>query len=121
MSEDILRFADVADLEKAYEGSYYFIGGCGGDLADWTSGYEDLMKEQEIGTPTAWFQTNGATVNGFAGQHNGGFIRKNDQFPGDLVCLLFPLDGLDVGRLAMFKLRMADRWFDDVVQNMRTI
>ena len=120
MSETTIRFADVADLEKAYEGSYYFIAGTGGELTEWVSGYEDLMVQREIGTPTAWLKTNGATVNGFASQHHRSLIVSNDQFPGDLACLLFPLEGLDVGRLAMFKLQMEDRWFDDVVQNMRT-
>ena len=117
---DDIRFADVADLKAAYEGSYYFIAGTGGDLQEWVSGYEDLLTKESIGTPTLWLKTNGATVNGFASQHYGGLIADNDQFPGDLACLLFPLDGLEVGRLAMFKLQMEDRWFDDVVQNMRT-
>lgn len=119
MSDTDIRFADVADLKAAYEGSYYFIAGTGGDLQEWVSGYEGLMKEQEIGTPTQWFQTNGATVNGFAVQHHTSLIVNDDCFPGDLVCMLFPLDGLNTGRLAMFRLTMQDRWFDDVIQNMR--
>ena len=120
MNDTTIRFADVADLKTAYENSYYFIAGTGGDLQEWISGYEDLMKEQEIGTPTQWFKTNGATVNGYAGQHYGSLIVDNDQFPGDLTCLLFPLKDLPAGRLAMFKMQMEDRWFDDVIQNMRT-
>jgi hypothetical protein len=117
---DTIQFADVADLKKAYEGSYYFIAGAGGDLAEWITGYEGLLAEAEIGKPTQWLQTNGATINNFAAQKKGGLITNNDQFPGDLTCLLFPLDGLNAGRLAMFKLQAQDRWFDDVVQNMRT-
>jgi len=119
VSDTTVRFADVADLKKAYEGSYYFIAGAGGDLDEWIAGYEDMMKQQQIGTPTQWFQTNGATVNGFGATKKGGLIVDNDQFPGDLTCLLFPLDGLNTGRLAMFKLQLQDRWFDDVIQNMR--
>ena len=114
-----IRFADVADLEEAYGGSYYFIAGAGGSLEEWISGYEDLLKEQEIGKPTRWLRTNGATVNGFASQRKGSVITDRDQFPGDLLCLLFPLDDLNTGRLAMFKLQMQDRWFDDVIDNMR--
>jgi hypothetical protein len=120
MSDTTVRFADVADLKKAYEGSYYFIAGAGGDIQEWVSGYEDLMKQQEIGTPTQWFSTNGATVNGFASQHHGSLIVDSDQFPGDLTCLLFPLSGLNSGKLPLFKVQMQDRWFDDVIQNMRT-
>lgn len=120
MTDTEIRFADVADLKAAYEGSYYFIAGTGGSLEEWISGYEDLMKQQEIGTPTHWFRTNGATVNNFASQRSGFMIAPDDQFPGDITCLLFPLNGLHTGRLAMFKLQMQDRWFDDVIQNMRT-
>lgn len=116
---DTIQFADVADLAKAYEGSYYFIAGAGGDLAEWTTGYEGLLAEAEIGKPTQWLQTNGATVNMFAVEKKGGQIEDRDCFPGDLTCLLFPLDGLHAGRLAMFKIQAQDRWFDDVVQNMR--
>lgn len=119
MSETTIRFADVADLKGAVEGSWYFIAGTGGDLQEWVTGYEDLMKERNIGKPVEWFQTNGATINGFAAQYHGGLIEGRDQFPGDLVCLLFPLTDLAVGILAMFKLQMQDRWFDDVIANMR--
>ena len=109
----------MADLKKAYEGSYYFIAGTGDPLEEWVSGYEDLMETQEIGKPTQWFRTNGATVNGFASQRHHGQIADRDQFPGNLSCLLFPLDGLAAGKLALFKIKMEDRWFDDVIQNMR--
>lgn len=117
---DTIQFADVADLQKAYEGSYYFIAGAGGDPQEWVTGYEDLMVQREIGKPVQWFKTNGATINGFAAHKKGRLIVDTDQFPGDLTCLLFPLDGLNAGVLAIFKLQMEDRWFDDVVQNMRT-
>jgi hypothetical protein len=109
------------DLEAAYEGSYYFVAGAGGDLEEWITGYEGLMKEQEIGTPTQWLATNGAAINLFASEKLGGQIVNDDQYPSDLTCLLFPLNDLHVGRLAMFKLQMQDRWFDDVIQNMRTV
>lgn len=42
----------------------------------------------------------------------------DDPFRDDLTVLTFPLDGLHVGKLAMFKLTMEDRWFDDVTDNM---
>jgi len=102
---------NATELQKAYEGSYYAILGAGGDLAQWTEGYEGLLAEEGIGKPAEWFQTTGAAVNQFAG--------GSDPFEKDLTILLFPLDGLETGKLAMFKLRMEDRWFDDVVQNMR--
>lgn len=106
------RTLEQADLKAAYDGSWYFIAGCGGDLDEWTKGYDDLLTEAGIGKPTAWYVTTGADVNTFAQE-------TDDPFPNTLQCLLFPLDGLNVPALAMFRLRMQDRWFDDVVQNMR--
>lgn len=104
---------EQADVQKAYDGSWYFIAGTGGDLAEWVEGYEKALATHEVGKPTAWFQTTGAAINGLAGPEN------TNPYPDDLTCLLFPLDGLDVGRLALFKIAMEDRWFDDVIDNMR--
>lgn len=104
-----------ADLAAAKAGSWYFIAGCGGDLQEWVEGYTKELQEAEIGTPKQWFQTTGAAVNTFKGMSYG----DRDAFDPTLTCLLFPLDGLDVGRLAMFKLRWQDRWFDDVLANMK--
>ena len=101
------------DLEAAYEGSYYFIAGTGSELTEWVTGYEDMLAAQEIGKPVQWFQTTGAAINRFVGDDN------RDPFPNDLVCLLFPLDGLHIAKLALFKLTMENRWFDDVVDNAR--
>lgn len=103
-------------LEDAYEGSYYCIAGAGGDLQEWVDGYEKLMEEAEIGKPVKWYRTNGAAVNAYASER--GMVAKPNQFQSDLVILLFPLDDLAVGALAIFKLQMQDRWFDDVIDNM---
>ncbi len=43
----------------------------------------------------------------------------NNAYQDNLTCLMFPLDGLNAGRLAMFRLRMGDKWFDDIVDNNR--
>lgn len=101
-----------ANLATAYNGSFYFIAGTGGSLEEWKDGYEGFMRRELIGKPVAWYKTTGKAINEFAGENN-------NPFPDDLTCLLFPLDGLSVGRLAMFKLSMGDRWFDDVIDNMR--
>ena len=113
-----IKFADIADLQKARNESWYCIAGAGGEETEWVDGYTALLEEQGIGRPAAWFRTNGGTVNAMAGAYHGGVIVDRDQFPGDLTLLLFPLDGLHLGKLAMFKLRMGDRWYDDVVANM---
>lgn len=103
-----------ADLDRAYNGSWYFIAGTGGDLGEWLDGYERLLRENHVGTPTGWYRTTGAEVNAYAESKGG----NGDPFQPDLMCLLFPLDGMSTGRLASFKLRMQDRWFDDVIDNM---
>jgi hypothetical protein len=104
----------AAEPREAYEGWYYTICGCGGDLKEWVDGYNGLLMEAGVGTPARWLRVTGAEVNAFAGTI--GAVR--DPFKDDLTLLLFPLEGLDQGRLAMFKLQHMDRWFPDVVDNM---
>ncbi len=109
-----IEFLDTEKLKHAYDGSYYTLVGTGGPLETWVSGYEDLLEQAEIGTPTRWFQTNGGAVNAYAS-----ISLPQNRFPSDLTFLLFPLHDLVMGRLAMFKLQYEDRWFDDVIDNMR--
>jgi hypothetical protein len=107
--------AQAVDLSIAYDGSYYTICGAGGDLAEWENGYNDLMAKEGIGHPLAWFQTTGEAVNAFAA---GLGQEVTNPFSDDLTILMFPIDGLHAGKLAIFKLMMQDRWFDDIVNNM---
>ena len=100
-------------FKMAYEGSFYTITGCGGNLQDWKDGYEQLLAEKKIGKPLAWYYFTGADMNAEYG------LTGNNAYPDDLRFLCFPLDGLDIGRLAFFKLIAADRWFDDIVDNNR--
>lgn len=100
-------------FEKAYAGSYYTIIGCGGEIKDWTEGYDKLLQEKGIGKPSKWFQFTGRDMND---EYN---LTGNNRYPDDLHFLCFPLDGLDVGKLAIFKIAMCDRWFDDIVDNNR--
>jgi len=103
---------EAEDLNRAEEGSFYTISGAGGDLNDWVEGIQGLLDEREIGTVREWATCFGGDVNRYAGE-------TKDPFPADLVVLMFSLDGLDIGKLAMLKLQLQDRWFDDIVQNMR--
>jgi hypothetical protein len=107
---------DQAGLAAADSGSYYFIAGTGNPLSDWVDGYHEAMTAHDVGTPTRWFYTTGKDINDYFASKDHGANR--DPFPDDLTCLLFPLDGLDIGRLALFRLVMQDRWFDDVIDNM---
>lgn len=110
---------EKADLGKAYEGSWYTILGAGGDLMEWVEGYEEELAGRGIGKPVGWYRTTGAEINEYAqtGQVKG--VPPGDLFPADLTVLMFPVDGLNVGKLAIFRIDWGDRWFHDVVDNMR--
>lgn len=116
MNTRVLSVNRQSDLKMAYENSFYFIAGCAEPIEEWVTGYEGLLAEADIGKPVRWYRTTGAAVNRFAGD----IPRPHrDYFKEDVTCLLFPLNDLDAGKLAIFKIRMQDRWFDDVIQNMR--
>lgn len=107
--------SDVSDLlDKAYNGSYYTIIGAGGDLQEWKNGYQELLNKEGIGTIKEWITFTGADMN------NKYQLKGDNAYPNDLTFLAFPLDGLNIGKLAMFKLRMEDRWFDDIVDNNKS-
>lgn len=100
-------------LQKAYEGSYYTITGAGGDLDEWKKGYQELLDKEEIGTIKEWITFKGKDMNEI---YN---LTGRNAYEDDLTFLTFPLDGLNTGKLAIFKLKMQDRWFDDIVDNNR--
>ena len=101
----------MADFDKMYDGSWYTICGCGGDIEEWKAGYQDLLGKAEIGTIKEWVEFTGKEMNAYYG------LKGNNAYPASYRFLAFPLDGLDVSKLAVFKLRMGDRWFDDIVDN----
>lgn len=98
-------------FRKAYDGSYYTIIGAGGDLQEWKDGYADLMQKEGIGKPVEWIEFTGKDMN------EEFDLTGDKRYKDDLQFLAFPLGGLDVSKLAMFKIRMQDRWFDDIVDN----
>ena len=100
-----------SDLDKAYNGSYYTITGCGGDLQEWKDGYQELLNKEGIGTIKEWITFKGSDMN------NKYHLTGHNAYPEDLTFLAFSLDGLEIGKLSLFKLKMQDRWFDDIVDN----
>lgn len=110
-----------ADLAQAEAGSYYTIRGAGGPLGAYVLAVEGYLADHLVGKPQEWFTTSGYYVNEYARKTKRAEIFEKDKFPPDLTFLMFSLDGLDIGRLAAVKLQMADTWFDDMVQNMRTV
>ena len=100
-------------LEEAYNGSYYTITGCGGNLQEWKEGYQELLDKEEIGKITKWVEFTGKDVNDELQ------LTSKNRYQDDLHFLAFNLDGLNISKLAMFKIKMCDRWFDDIVDNLR--
>ena len=100
-----------AMLDRAYNGSYYTIVGCDGDLDEWKDGYSKMLESNGIGTPQEFISFFGTHMNEKYG------LTGTNRYPDDIVFLAFPLVGLRVPKLAMFKIRMQDRWFDDIVDN----
>lgn len=101
----------MVDFDKMYAGSWYTIIGVGGNEAEWKDGYQDMLTQNGIGTIREWVAFTGDEMN----RHYG--LTDENAYKNDLHFLAFPLDGLDTTKLAMFKIAMRDRWFDDVVAN----
>ena len=98
-------------FKEMVDGSWYTITGAGGDLNEWKTGYQEMLDEEGIGKIKEWREFSGKEMN------NEYHLTGRNAYPNNLHFLAFPLDGLEVGKLAMFKLRMQDRWFDDIVWN----
>ena len=98
-------------FEKMEKGSWYTITGCGGDLDEWKGGYQVMLDEQGIGMIKEWAEFTGKDMNT---QYK---LTGDNAYPDDIHFLAFSLDGLNIDKLAMFKLRMGDRWFDDIMAN----
>lgn len=100
-------------FEEAYKGSYYTILGCGGSLQEWVDGYTELLKNDGIGTPDKFITFKGSDMNESYG------LEGDSAYKQDLTFLAFPIDGLNTGKLAMFRIKMMDKWFNDIVDNNR--
>lgn len=98
-------------FQKMYDGSYYTIIGCGGDPSEWKQGYQDMLNKSDIGTIKEWYEFTGDDMNK---EYN---LTGTNAYKDDLHFLAFPIDNLNVNKLAIFKLHMNDRWFDDIVDN----
>ena len=99
------------DFKKLYDGCYYTITGAGGDLEEWKTGYQELLDKEGIGKIKEWVTFKGKDMNKFY------HLTGANKYPENITFLAFPLDGLNPNKLAIFKLRMQDRWFNDIVDN----
>lgn len=98
-------------FQRMYKESWYTIIGCGGDLEEWKDGYNKLLNARGIGVPKEWVHFTGKEMNE---EYD---LEEDKKYPDDLHFLAFSLEGLDVNKLAIFKVQMQDRWFDDIVNN----
>ena len=98
-------------IEQLRNQSAYTIVGAGGDLNEWVNGYQELLQKEEIGEPEKWYKFKGKLLN------DSYHLTGKNRYPKDIIFLSFPLTGLNVGKLAMFKLKMEDRWLDDIIDN----
>lgn len=95
------------DLRRMKDQEGLILQGCGGDPQAWVDGVNSLFTAAGILRANSAFRVE--DVSSF--QHDG------------LTCLLFPFEGvrLDIGRLAMWRLRTYDQfgstWLSDYVHN----
>lgn len=116
MAQEIIQMNENNREElfsQMYDNSYYTIIGVGGDINEWIDGYTKLLEKENIGKLEKFIVFTGKDMN----RHYG--LYDSVAYKDDLTFLAFPLDGLDTGKLAMFKLYMKDRWFDDICDNNR--
>jgi len=105
------NMAQVIDnLKELEQGNYYTILGVD-SATDYENGYKKLLYKEGIGQPERWVYFNGQQMNA---QYQ---LIGEQAYPEDLGFLAFPLNGLDLGKLAIFRLRMGDSWFKDIVDN----
>ena len=102
-----------ADLKRAYREDWYTITYAGGDLQEWVDGYNQMLTEEKIGKPVEWYVCKGKDVNAAFG------LKGKNALKATKTVLMFPLDGLKISTLAIFKLNMGDHWFSDVIGNAR--
>lgn len=100
-------------INQAYDGWFYTILGAGGDLNEWFKGYQEICDKEKIGKIPQWYQTTGKVLN------DAYDLQGKNRFKANLTILLFSYEGMNVGKLAMLKLKMGDRWFTDIIDNSR--
>lgn len=100
-----IKSISLRNLRKMNYCEGLVLQGCSGDLQEWVNGINDMLTESEI-------------------LSNGNKFEKAYSFKnGDLTCLLFPFENvqLDVGKLAIWRLRTREdfgsTWLSDYVPN----
>lgn len=106
-----LRDNEYIILKSLVDSSAFTVEGAGGNLDDWMQGLNKLLAENEIGQVDTFYTFSGKLMNDMYG------LTGKNRYPDNFTFLCFKLDGLDVGKLAIFKLSFGARWLDDIVDN----
>lgn len=101
----------MADFKRMEDESWFTVIGVGGSLDTWKLGIQKVLQEKKIGTISEWSDFTGREMNS---QYH---LTGNNAYADDLHFLAFSLDGLDIPKLAMFKLQFGAKWFGDIVMN----
>lgn len=99
------------NIQMAYDKWFYTIVGAGGDLNDWMDGIQKALDKFKIGKVKQWYFTKGKVLN------DKWNLTGTERFNDDLTFLMFDYEGMNVGKLAMFKIKAGDRWFTDIIDN----
>lgn len=100
-----IKEISLQELRKMNDCEGLVLQGCGGKLYDWVDGINNMLTES------------GILQNGI--KFEKAFSFKN----GDLTCLLFPFDDvqLDVGKLAIWRIQTREdfgsMWLSDYIAN----
>lgn len=111
MSKYELKEADETKLRELENASAFTIEGAGGNLHEWCVGLNEMLEQRGIGQVKEFYTFSGQLMNETYG------LTGSNRYSDDLTFLSFPLDNLDIGKLAMFKLEFRARWLDDIVDN----
>ncbi len=102
-----ITFSELSELKELG----IVILGAGGELIKWVKGFDKILKEEEI------VKGRYNTFN-FAARITGNRLGKDGRT--DLVLLFNPKNKINVGKLAMWRIKMGDiSWAEDFVVNYR--
>lgn len=101
----------ISELLSLTDNSAFTIEGAGGNLHEWCIGLNEILAKENIGQVKTFYTFSGKLMND---TYN---LTGSNAYPDDFTFLCFTLDGLDIGKLALFKMKFNARWLDDIVDN----
>ena len=107
-----IRDHDTFDM--LYKNWAYTVIGAGGNLNEWMSGINKLLAENNIGKVNQFYVFKGKDMN------EKYKLSGDVAYPDDLTFIAFTTENLNVAKLSIFRLRMQDHWFTDIVDNNET-